>query len=317
MHMGDAAGEAAGGDPAREVEKLEPCASSAATRWALGATLTSLLGCAVLLSVSVVPTGVVVMWLPTMGGIVGLLGMYTCFSRGCSWSWSWSWKGCWDSCGELDHGDDPFHTVKMFCCAVSLTGPVVIMGGSVVMLWCLELYVAAVALGASSMGLVVVVAAMDLLAVVRCARCLGELCRRNGKSSVGRDVKAFVVSAMNADVGQLFLGVAICMAVNLGVTVAIWVALGSLPSLWESGLGYVPVGLAIFLVPVISLCLVLNCLMISACAGSLWRCKRCCWEPNREDDWKNTMYSPDSDGESWTMESGVIQTIPPERVSMV
>lgn len=279
-HKGDAVGKAARGPPAVEAEKTETCVSSATTRWAIGATLTWLLGFPVLLSVSILvePDSSVSAWPPIIGGIVGLLIMCTCLSRGCSWLW----KGRWGSCGDFDQVDDPLPTVKMLCCVMSLTGPVVIMVGSVVMMWCYRMYVAAVAFGASSMGLVVVVAAMDVLAVVRCARCLCELCQRNGRSSIGQDVEAIIVSAVNADVGQLFMRIGICMAINLGVTVSIWVTLGS--SLWTFGPRYLTVGLMIFLVPMISLCLVLNCLMISSCAGSLRRCIRCCSKPKKEDD---------------------------------
>lgn len=310
--MGDMGGEPSGGLPV-QMEKMEPCASRTYTGCVAAAILTSLLGCGVLLSMSAVPLGVVLMWVPTMMGLVGMLGMYACFSKGCKLSW----KGWWTSCGVSHREDEPFQAVKMLCCALSSTGPVFIMCGSVAMLWCLKLHSAAVALGASSMGLVVVVLVMDILAVVRCAACLGQMCRGDKEGRIVSDLKLCASSAANAEIWQLFLGIGICMGANAGITVAIWVLLGSMDSLWESGLGYVPVGLAIFLVPVITTCLVLNCLMIVSCVGSLWRCIKHSWQPNREDDWKSTIYSPDSDGESWTIELGVIQTVPPDRMSIV
>lgn len=251
---------------------------------------------------------------PTLMGVLIVLGV-------CIWCMmsDQAWKLSLDCCSHCDVMDvasqeDPLDAIKLCCCAISCTGPAVIMGGSIILLWVLKAYAAAAALSCFLMGLIIVVVYLDIRAAIHCVECLRFQCNQVEGWGILALVKYFVALGASLGLWRLLLVVSLSMCFNVGSVVMGWAILGSLETLWSSGFGFIPVGLIIFITPLLAIGLCLNILVLLGCGSTLVRFWRSRWLGKGANlPWVDSVYDVDSDQASFAESEG-IQITPPIHV---
>lgn len=272
------------------------------------------LGGLVFVFVADIPPWLIKLLVPTLMGILILLGV-------CVWCILSNrvWKPSFDCCSQCDLMDvapheDPLDAVKLCCCAISCTGPAVIMGGSIILLWVLKAYTAAATLSCLLMSLITVVAYLDVKAAIHCLECLRFQCNRAEGCSALILVKSFIALASSLGFWRLLLILSLSTCFNVGSAVMGWVILGSFNALWSSGFGYVPVGLIIFITPLLAIGFCLNIVVLLSCSSALARCLRSMWpDKGTKSPWTASVYDVDTDETSFTESEG-IQVTPPIHV---
>ncbi|GMH32905.1 hypothetical protein BSKO_00739 [Bryopsis sp. KO-2023] len=236
--------------------------------------LLSLLGLASVLSFILLPHDISSIIIQSVAVLMGGLSVAAWWELGKPCWRIVRWKCPLCSCLDLAHPPNPLDLIKLCCFAISSTGPVVIMMGSVAILWISKSYVAAATLTIMLALVASFVVYLDLLAVVQC---LSATKRRifvtEGCPEV-ESLKSCLSCATRLNLGIFAVVFFLSMMFNIGITIIGLVTLGTVEEVWRCGLAFVPTGLLLFVVPFLATAIALNCIVLLGCLGGFVRCSR-------------------------------------------